>query len=132
MIRRILEWLGLIHPVAVPTRPVRRKATRRKARPVVAPVAEVKPSKAKRKPVVSHAAVVKTDLLNAVADALGRAPVELDPLQPKATIAVNGSCYVIRNTVDALSKFQSRLEGLKTTVKAPLVPKECLKFKIRC
>ncbi len=127
-IRRLLEWFGLLRRAAVPVRPVRRKTrARRRAKPAaVAPVAELKPPRAKPKPAVNHAAVVKIDLLNAVADALGRAPVELDPLQPKATIAINGSLFIIPNTVAALSEFQSRLEGLKTTVKAPLVPRNAV------
>lgn len=133
MIRRFLEWLGLIQPVAVPTRPVRRKR-----KPAVAPLPVVEPKtaskatvKRKAKPAPSHAAVVKAELLNAVADALGRAPAELDPLQPKATIAVNGSLYVIHNTVAALSEFQSRLERLDTKTKAPPVPRWAVKNSSR-
>ena len=46
-------------------------------------MAEVKAPKAKRKPVVSHAAVVKADLLNAVADALGGRLLSLIRCNPR-------------------------------------------------
>lgn len=113
MIRAFLEWLGLINPrVAEPvTKPAKAKA-KRKAAPL------------------SHAAALKIELLNATADALSRAPSEYDPKRPKAKIAVNGSLYTIRNTVEALSEFQSRLEKLQTTSKPPGVPRAAIKFRV--
>lgn len=123
MIRALLERWGLVHPraVAKPARAKRKAAVRRKP---VMPAAPVVPKA--RKPAMNHAAAVKVDLLNAVADALGRAPAELDPMSPKATIAVNGSLYIIQNTVAALSEFQTRLEKLSTTVRSPGVSRNAL------
>lgn len=98
---------------------------------VVVPPAKAPKARAKRKPAaISHAAAVKVELLNAVADALGRAPVKYDPKSPKTTIAVNGSLYTIRNTVEALNEFQSRLEKLKTKVRVPGVPLSARSFPI--
>lgn len=117
---KITEWLhallvrwGLVFPRVAPPTPKPRKRAKRKAK------------------TVSHAESVKAELLDAVTYALSRAPGELDPATPKATIAVNGSLYTVVNTVDALSEFQSRLMKLKTTPgKAPGVPKACLKFRV--
>ena len=98
---------------------------------VVVPAAKPRKARAKRKSAeVNHAAAVKVELLNAVAEALGRAPKEFDLAAPKATIAVNGSLYTIRNTVEALSEFQSRLEKLQTTTKAPGVPSSLRKARV--
>ena len=94
----LVRW-GLVHPLAKPAR--KPKAPKRARKPAA----------------VNHAAAVKVELLNAVAEALGRAPTEFNPELPTARIAVNGSLYTIRNTVEALSEFQSRLEKLQTTVK---------------
>jgi hypothetical protein len=98
---------------------------------VAEPVAKPSRAKGKRKAApLSHAAALKIELLNATADALSRAPKEYDPKRPKATIAVNGSLYTIRNTVEALSEFQSRLEKLQTTSKPPGVPRAALKLRL--
>lgn len=75
-----------------------------------------------RKP-PTNAELTKQALLDAVAEALAKAPAELDSNNPKATIAVNGSTYIVHNTVDDLSELQARLLKLKTKVKAPGVSK---------
>jgi hypothetical protein len=115
IVQLLVRW-GLVKPRVTP----KARKPRAKRKPAAAPLPRApKPaSKApKSKPAPSHAATIKAELLNAVADALGRAPAELDPASPKATIAVNGSLYTVINTVDALSEFQSRLEKLETKVK---------------
>lgn len=110
---KIISWLrGLFKPHAEAVVP---KAVR--ARKKRAPRA------------VSHAEAVKIDLLNAVADAIGRAPEEIDESEPTARIAVNGSLFTIPNTVGHLTAFQTRLEKLKTTTRTPGVPLAARKFR---
>lgn len=81
----------------------------------------------KKPKTLSHAEQVKRDLLNEVEMALGNAPSEYDPKNPKVTIAVNGSEYRVFNTVQAIGELQARLLKLKTTVTAAGVPKEAIR-----
>lgn len=81
--------------------------------------------------ILSHAEQVKRDLLNEVEVAMGNAPAEWDPTNPKVTIAVNGSEYRVFNSVQAIGELQSRLLKLKTTVTAPGVPRAAITGTIR-
>ncbi len=111
--------------IVAPTRQPKPRAPRKPAAPKVPKVKAPKPA-----PVISHAQAVKVELLNLVADALGNAPVEPDASKPKVTIAANGSLYTVRNTVGALTEFQTRLEKLQTAVKVPGVPLCARSFKV--
>lgn len=112
-------------PERATPRPAKPKTPRKPAAPKVPKVRAPKPA-----PAVDHALAVKRELLNLVADALGNAPVEPDAEKPKVTIAANGSTYVIRNTVFALTEFQTRLEKLQTSVRVPGVPLAARSFKV--
>lgn len=115
---RITEYLlGLLRSWGlVSAKPARKAAAKRKAKRKASPV--------------SHAEAVKRELMNAVADALGRAPTEINESAPKARIAVNGSVFILPNTVGHLTEFQTRLEKLQTTTKAPGVPLAARKFRV--
>lgn len=129
-LRSFLEVIGIVKPrLAAPV--LKATKPRAKRNPAATCKTTAQPIKVKvsRKPAVNHAAEsIKAELLNRVADALGHAPSEYDPNVAKVTIAVNGSLFTIRNTVEALSEFQSRLEKLQTKIKVPGVPRAARKL----
>lgn len=116
---------AVVAPVKAAQQQPKPRAPRKPAAPKVPKVKAPKPA-----PAVDHALAVKRELLNLVADALGNAPVEPDAEKPKVTIAANGSTYTIRNTVGALTEFQTRLEKLQTAIKVPGVPLAARSFKV--